>query len=140
MDCREFNCRLNSDSGFSLIELMIAVAIIGVLSAIAVPAYQDYVKRGQITEATSTLSELRTRAEQWFADRRTYVGFSCTPTQAPAKFTVTCASDVNTYTLTATGTGQMDGYLYTINETNAKSSTTPNSSGACWITKNGGSC
>ncbi len=130
----------NRNRGFSLIELMIVVAIIGVLSAIAVPAYQDYVKRGHITEATSTISEIRTRAEQWFADRRTYVGFSCTPTQVPAKFTVTCASDANTYTLTATGTGLMDGYLYSINETNAKSSTTPNSSGACWITKNGGSC
>lgn len=127
-------------SGFSLIELMIAVVIISILSAIALPAYQDYVARAHITEATSALSELRTRAEQRFADQRTYVGMACTPTEPPERFTVTCDLDVNTYTLTATGTGQMAGYEYTIDQSNAKTSATPESSGDCWITKKGGTC
>jgi type IV pilus assembly protein PilE len=126
--------------GFTLIEMMIVIVIIGILSAVALPAYRDYVARGYISEATGALSELRTRAEQWYADNRTYVGYGCTPTDTPQHFTVNCALDVNTYTITATGTGVMAGYSYTVNQSNAKTSTTPESSGSCWITKKGGSC
>jgi type IV pilus assembly protein PilE len=128
------------ERGFTLVEMLIVIAIISILSAVAFPAYRDYVARGNITGATSALAELRTRAEQWFADRRTYIGFSCTPSEAPRQFTVACNQDVNTFMITASGTGGMAGYSYTINQANAKTSTTPTSSGACWITKNGGSC
>lgn len=131
---------VTAQRGFSLMELMIAVAIVSILAAIAIPAYQDYVARGHIVEATGAISELRTRAEQWFADRRTYVGFSCTPSEPPKRFALACNQDVNTFTITATGSGTMSDYSYTINQSNIKTSTTPNSSGACWIMKNGGTC
>src|SRR6202043_2582899 len=62
------------DSGFTLLEVMIVVAIVAILAAIAIPNYSDYVKRGKIIEATSGLSDLRTRYEQYFLDNRTYVG------------------------------------------------------------------
>lgn len=126
--------------GFTLIELMIAVAIVSILAAVALPSYQNYIARGFISEATGALAELRTRAEQWFADRRTYVGFSCTATETPKRFNLVCDQNVNTFTITATGTGNMSGYSYSIDQANAKASTTPESSGSCWITKNGGSC
>lgn len=126
--------------GFTLIEMLIVIVITAILAAVALPAYQDYIARGHIAEATAALSELRTRAEQWFADKRTYVGFSCTPSQVPKQFTVACNQGANTFTITATGTGGMSGYSYTVNQTNAKTSTTPTSSGPCWITKKGGSC
>ncbi len=52
---------MNAQKGFTLIELMIVVAIIGILAAIAIPAYQNYIARSQATEAISLLGGLKTR-------------------------------------------------------------------------------
>jgi type IV pilus assembly protein PilA len=55
--------------GFTLIELMIVVAIIAILAAIALPAYQDYVARSQVSEAMSLTSGARTAVAEYYADR-----------------------------------------------------------------------
>ena len=57
-----------AQKGFTLIELMIVVAIIGILASIAIPQYSDYVKRGKAAEATSNLATLRIKMEQCFQD------------------------------------------------------------------------
>jgi len=54
----------NKQQGFTLIELMIVVAIIGILAAIAIPQYQNYVARTQMTRAYGELSQLRTGIEE----------------------------------------------------------------------------
>ena len=69
--------------GFTLIELMIAVAIIAILAAIAIPSYSEYVRRGRITEAISALSGMRVKMEQFFQDNRSYVGACIAGTVAP---------------------------------------------------------
>ncbi|MCC5516331.1 pilin [Vibrio splendidus] len=60
-----------NQKGFTLIELMIVVAIIGVLSAIAVPAYKDYVQKSEVSSALATLKALQTPAEMAFQQNGT---------------------------------------------------------------------
>jgi type IV pilus assembly protein PilA len=55
--------------GFTLIELMIVVAIIGILAAVAIPAYQDYIARSQVGEAVNLLAGGKTPLAEYYADK-----------------------------------------------------------------------
>jgi len=124
--------------GFSLIEMMVVVAIAAILLSIAIPSYREYVRRGAVEAATAALASGRVVDEQYFLDNRSYVDAPC-PTSTE-QFTITCASDATTYTLTATGKEGMAGFVYTINETDTRTTAGPWGSGNCWITRKGDSC
>jgi type IV pilus assembly protein PilE len=141
-------------AGFTLIEVMIVVAIIAILAAIAVPIYTDYIRRGRIPEATSNLSSQRVKMEQWFQDNQSYYKSSTNTDCGVAVptgtyFTYTCvASSAAKYVVTATGiTGTMlAGFVYTIDESDNRTSAITGTSGwaatssTCWITSRGGVC
>ena len=58
--------------GYTLIELMIVVAIIGILAAVAIPAYQDYIARAQVTEAINLLGGTKTPVAEFYSDKGTW--------------------------------------------------------------------
>jgi type IV pilus assembly protein PilE len=135
--------------GFTLIELMIVVTIVGILATIAYPAYSDYLIRGRIPDATSGLAAKRVQMEQYFQDNRTYVGApACAADAATSRFfTFSCnpAATATTYTLEAVGVAPMLGFTYTIDNQNTKTSTITragwaNTSTSCWIIRKDGSC
>ena len=146
--------------GFTLIEIMVTVAIIAILAAIALPNYRDYITRGRLVEATSGLADARVKMEQFFQDNRTYPADCVIAPTPPAAtelqvqnlqyFTLSCVTTANTYTVTATGINDMAGFAYTIDDQNQKTSTfsgtgaatgwtaaTPNT---CWVIRKGGLC
>lgn len=65
---------MRSNKGFTLVELMIVVAILGILSAVAVPMYNGYITGAKKTEAKTNLETLRLLEEQYYSDKARYTG------------------------------------------------------------------
>lgn len=151
---------MNLQKGFTLIELLVVVAIIAILASVAMPAYQNYVIRGKLMEATSTLPNLRVRMEQYYQDKQNYgstattCGLTMPVSPEVQYFAYSCnwgaaGVDSTTYTITATGQGNLSNFIYTIDQTNTKKTlgllpgwgtASPSSPALCWITKAGGTC
>ncbi|PTT77873.1 fimbrial assembly protein [Pelomonas sp. HMWF004] len=144
--------------GFTLIELMIAVAIIGILAAVAVPQYRDYVTRSRLADASTGLTTMRALMERHFQDNRTYAtaGTFVTPcantttsTRTFGNFVVSCdgTPDTTSFKLKAEGSGPVANFTFTINHQDVRATaslpTGWSGSTTCtskWIMKKGESC
>jgi type IV pilus assembly protein PilE len=137
------------ESGFTLIEGMVVVAVLGILAAIGVPNYSRYVTRGNLAEASNTLAEYGVRMEQFHKNNRTYANTAGACGQAipsgPDNFAITCAigADGQAFTATATGAGTNAGFVYTINQANVRATTAipthwgalPSDASTRWVTR-----
>lgn len=121
--------------GFTLIELMIVVAIIGILAAVAIPAYQDYITRAQVAEAVGLGSGLKAPLAEYGADKNDWPSALVAPTVTPSAgelnatlvgkystVTPTIGGDYPAGTITVTmTTGKADGNVVTLTTGNGGS-------------------
>jgi type IV pilus assembly protein PilE len=140
---RPFRFRTTAARGFTLIELMITVAVIAILARIALPAYTDYIRRGKLTEAFNQMTADALALGQYYQDNRTYVGASCP--SSTTNFTYTCTVSATGYTIQADGsTNSTTGFRYTLTDQGGKATPQTNAgyptSTSCWIANKAGTC
>lgn len=138
--------------GFTLIEMMIVVALIAILAAIALPSYNDYIRRGQQPEAFNALSDFRAKMEQYYQDNRKYGSGTTCANDATAStwndfketdhFRYACTitdSAQQAYSISATGkNGQVKNDVYSIDQNGNRSTSKfkgATVSAECWLTR-----
>jgi len=141
--------------GFTLIEVMITVAIVAILAVVALPSYREYVVRGQLANATNGLATIRAQMERHFQDNRTYATSGtfvtpCASTDAAPRtfgnFVVSCSGTPSGtgFTLQAVGSGTTNGFTFTITEADVRAtSAAPTGYNTCttkWLLKKGETC
>jgi type IV pilus assembly protein PilA len=122
--------------GFTLIELMIVVAIIGILAAVAIPSYQNYTKKAKFTEVVNAAQGFKSQVEICANELGTVTGCSNGSNgvaAAPSAYGLVASVAVADGTITATGTSTVDGKTFILVPTRT-------ADGAVTWTKNTGTC
>lgn len=131
--------------GFTLIELMIVVAIVAILAAVAYPSYRDYVLRGRIAEGTAGLQTLKADMERHYQNNRTYADVPsgatspCSTSRRAGSFTLSCDGTPSDTAFVVQAVGE--GFTFTTNQRNVHGTSGP--WGNCtttWILKRGQVC
>jgi type IV pilus assembly protein PilE len=145
------NQAMSRTRGFTLIELVVAMVVVGILAAIAIPSYTNYMRKARRTDAKVALLGLAALEERYFSTSNTYsatpadLGFPGTTwpqTVGGGYYTVTVSgvaaattTATATYLITANATGSQTAdtncATYTINQAGTRTATT-NADGLCW--------
>jgi type IV pilus assembly protein PilE len=136
---------MRHQNGFTLIELMVTVAVVGILSAIALPSYSAYIFRSKIPTGLDTLATYQARMEQGYQDTGSYGAAACTAAIPSAtNFTLACtvASAGQGFSAVITGVGPLTGVSYSVDQDGKRLTLThpkgiPTTS--CWTIR-GGTC
>lgn len=131
--------------GFTLIELMVAVAIVGILAAVAIPSYSSYMIKSRLGEAPAMLTTLAARMERTYLDTRAY---TCIAMPETERFSYTCQVTGADYTLTASnlagkGLDAAGSYTYTLVSAGIRATTAFKDGGTsktCWMADANGTC
>jgi type IV pilus assembly protein PilE len=152
---------IQSNKGFSLIELMIVVVIIGILAAVGIPSYKSYVVNAKVADAFPGLNELAAKAQLFYMDNKNFDGYPCTTQASAANYVFSCNKDttagtdaltdcpvagsgsgmaVQSIVFCAKGTGDLANFIFTLDATGAKTTTFNGVAKTCWVTSNSGTC
>ncbi|MEP1895292.1 MAG: pilin [Alloalcanivorax venustensis] len=125
--------------GFTLIELMIVVAIIGILAAVAIPAYQDYTARAQVTEAMNLMGGLKTTVTEIYTTEGSFADADSGSSGIPAATDVTGdkVSQVSVTDGLITATMQSSGVAAEIAGLTVEMSPVTNAGSIDWVCKSG---
>lgn len=136
--------------GFTLIEMMVAVALVAILAAVAMPNYREHVTRSQITEATQALSDARAAMEQHYLNQRAYTGGPCATPATVGTFTLVCSPSpsAEAYEITATGSQGTAGFTFSLDHHGSQRTkslpagwgSVPTGGHGCWIGRKGQTC
>jgi len=128
----------NPQQGFTLIEIMIVVAILGILASIALPAYTQYIREGRRVDGQASLSRIEVAQEKWRVSNPAYTetlsNLGVASTSADGHYTLSvsgASATAYTATATATGTQASDTVCASMTITLASGSTT-RAPAACW--------
>lgn len=123
---------MKSSLGFTLTEVLIAVVLVGLLAAIAVPSYQSFITKSNLSEGTDALASAQIKMESFFQNAGTYTGApTCTTPATLKNFTLTCTTTGTAYLYTASGSSRsVQGTSYSVDD---QGNHRTNGAGSCWI-------
>lgn len=128
-------------NGFTLIEMLITVAIIGILAAVAYPAYNQFVYKGARAEAMSALLDIANKQEQYYANNHEYTNslqrLRVAATTETGLYSIRIVSDGSSFTVTAAAndapaTKDLQCTSFSINDLGQKQVTGTADAAACW--------